>query len=210
LSQGYEPNATSSSDAKGSRESYEKNVDKRVRDYAEEEDERSKKVRFEEEERKRRVSEENEGAKRARVQVEEEEEEEQIGIKRKDGDEEDEEGGGVKKMRIQQLEVINEWVLDIEQVVNSELEEEKEEEMAWDDVKGIWIPAGLVRESRQEEVTYMVDRALWEERSVEECWRVTGKAPVSLKWVDTDKGALPVTLQHSSTDLSSHKALSTM
>ena len=26
------------------------------------------------------------------------------------------------------------------------------------------------------------------ERSIEECWRRTGKAPVSVRWVDTDKG----------------------
>ena len=34
----------------------------------------------------------------------------------------------------------------------------------------------------------MKKRRIWSEASVEECWRRTGRAPVSTGWVDTDKG----------------------
>ena len=41
-----------------------------------------------------------------------------------------------------------------------------------------------------EEVGFMVNRNIWEERTVEECWKVTGKPPVTVRWVDTNKGGL--------------------
>ena len=45
-----------------------------------------------------------------------------------------------------------------------------------------------VKNERGEEVGYIVKRGIWSERSVEECWRVTGKEPMSVRWVDTNKG----------------------
>merc|ERR1711994_768137 len=55
---------------------------------------------------------------------------------------------------------------------------------------GPWgvLPADKVREARYEEVDYMTNRGIWSEVSVQECWRKTGKAPVSVRWVDTNKG----------------------
>ena len=45
-----------------------------------------------------------------------------------------------------------------------------------------------VEKARKEEVGYMLKGRVWVERPVEECWQKTGKAPVSVRWVDTDKG----------------------
>ena len=59
---------------------------------------------------------------------------------------------------------------------------------AVDDVSGQEIPVGLVKEARKEEVDFMVGRNIWTPVPVEECWRSTGKGPVSVRWVDTNKG----------------------
>ena len=34
----------------------------------------------------------------------------------------------------------------------------------------------------------MKERGIWESRPVEECWANTGKEPVTVRWVDTNKG----------------------
>lgn len=61
---------------------------------------------------------------------------------------------------------------------------------AWDDVNGGDLPVELVKEARMEEVGFMVEKGIWEEVPVGECWRMTGKPPVSVRWVDTNKGGL--------------------
>jgi hypothetical protein len=60
---------------------------------------------------------------------------------------------------------------------------------AWDDVHGGYLDSEKVVESRGEEVNYMKNKGVWREVDEEECWRVTGKAPITVKWVDTDKGS---------------------
>ena len=85
---------------------------------------------------------------------------------------------------------INEVGVQLEgEVFGEEREMKKEcEEVAWDDVKGGELDIGKVREGRKEEVEYMEKRCIWEIRDERECWEKTGKGPVSVKWVDTDKG----------------------
>ena len=63
-------------------------------------------------------------------------------------------------------------------------------EQAWDDVHGKALDITKVRLGRKEEVEYMKSRGIWSEVSVHDCWRKTGKRPVSVKWVDTDKGTI--------------------
>jgi hypothetical protein len=58
---------------------------------------------------------------------------------------------------------------------------------AWDDVNGGVLDLAKVREARKEEVDFMKEKKIWREVPVEEAWKVTGKAPVSVKWVDTMK-----------------------
>ena len=60
---------------------------------------------------------------------------------------------------------------------------------AWDDVHGGYLNREKVFESREEEVDYMKNKGVWREVDEEECWRVTEKAPVTVKWVDADKGS---------------------
>ena len=66
--------------------------------------------------------------------------------------------------------------------------EEEEERTAWDDVKGGYLNVKEVVAARKEEVAYMKKRRIWVETSIEECWRRTGKPPISTRWVDTNKG----------------------
>ena len=46
-----------------------------------------------------------------------------------------------------------------------------------------------VKTARLEEVTYMERRRIWEIVPLGECWRRTGKGPISTRWVDTNKGS---------------------
>jgi hypothetical protein len=58
----------------------------------------------------------------------------------------------------------------------------------FDDVNGGFLKLEDVRKGRAEEIGFMKNRRIWSEVQEEECWRVTGKAPVGVKWVDTKKG----------------------
>ena len=74
----------------------------------------------------------------------------------------------------------------IQEVAIGDEEEQEEWRKAWDDVKGAELL--FVKATRKEEVGYMQGRNLWGLRSIKECWERTGKAPVSVRWVDTNKG----------------------
>ena len=52
---------------------------------------------------------------------------------------------------------------------------------------GSW-PIKEVRAARKEEVAYMEHKEIWVLSPIQECWDKTGKAPVSVRWVDTNKG----------------------
>ena len=110
-------------------------------------------------------------------------------------------GDGKRKAEAQDVDEVTEEVNinEVVTLVDSWVQEVKDgmldydensDSLAWDDVHGGDLPVKLVREARLEEVGYMVGRNIWEERSVEECWKVTGKAPVTVRWVDTNKGGL--------------------
>jgi hypothetical protein len=66
---------------------------------------------------------------------------------------------------------------------------EEDDEEAWDDVNGGSLPVEEVRRARREEIEFMMKKPMWEIRMREECYEMTGTKPVSVKWVDTDKGA---------------------
>ena len=50
------------------------------------------------------------------------------------------------------------------------------------------LPVDKVLEARYEEVEYMQMRGIWEIVPTKQCWDVTRKSPVSVRWVDTNKG----------------------
>ena len=44
--------------------------------------------------------------------------------------------------------------------------------------------------ARKEEIDFMRTRNIWGLAPVSECWEKTDKAPVSVRWVDTNKGGI--------------------
>ena len=114
-----------------------------------------------------------------------------------DDEEEDEHSPWEKNIVGDMDEEAVQWISQI--VVETEQALEKAEEVleetmrdldqAWDDVHGKMLSLKKVREGRKEEIDYIHQRRIWSEVSVEECWKKTGKKPVSVKWVDTDKGS---------------------
>ena len=60
---------------------------------------------------------------------------------------------------------------------------------AWDDVHGGLIELADLRKARKEEIGFMQIRGIWTEVPETECRRRTGKAPVSVRWVDVNKGS---------------------
>ena len=70
------------------------------------------------------------------------------------------------------------------------VEEDKSAELeaAWDDVSGAALDPKEVRRARSEEIEYVHKMELYEKVPVEECWNVTGKNPISTRWIDINKG----------------------
>jgi hypothetical protein len=83
------------------------------------------------------------------------------------------------------------WADDFEHESPEDLEvyarEFWSDEYALDDVHGGLLDIGKVREARAEEVEYMKSKGIWREVPIQECWDKSGKAPVTVKWVDTEK-----------------------
>ena len=61
-----------------------------------------------------------------------------------------------------------------------------EEEFAWDDVNNIALPLELVKTARQEEMSH-IEGKIFKVVKKSEPWRITGKASISTKWVNTDE-----------------------
>ena len=58
-----------------------------------------------------------------------------------------------------------------------------------DDVRGGAIYLKLTRAAREEEMNYLIDKKKYKLAKVQECWEKTGKAPTTIRWVDTNKGS---------------------
>jgi hypothetical protein len=88
-------------------------------------------------------------------------------------------------------EVRKSWADDFEHESSEDLaayaREFWSEEYALDDVHGGLLDLGKVREARSEEIEFMKSRCIWKEVPIHECWEKSGKAPVTVKWVDTEK-----------------------
>ena len=70
------------------------------------------------------------------------------------------------------------------------VEEDDEIEMviAWGDVSGAELDLKSVRKARQEEIDYVRKMRLYDKVAIEECYRVTGHAPITVRWIDINKG----------------------
>ena len=58
----------------------------------------------------------------------------------------------------------------------------------WDDVKGGWLIENKVKKARADEMEYVRKRGVYERRPYAEAKARTGKPPIRLRWVDTNKG----------------------
>ena len=58
----------------------------------------------------------------------------------------------------------------------------------WDDVNGGWLKKDKVEAARHEEIEWLRTRGIWEKVPVKQCLAETGKKPISVRWVDTNKG----------------------
>ena len=64
----------------------------------------------------------------------------------------------------------------------------EEEEIAIDDQSGAVLEPRLMREARQAEIAYFKSMNVYTKVPIAECWRETGRAPISTRWVDINKG----------------------
>ena len=82
--------------------------------------------------------------------------------------------------------------MNIDLVLKQEWTEQEQGELghvceyAWDDVNNMELPIEKVREAREKEMKYMKGETFKVVKK-SEAYRVTGKVPISTKWVDTDK-----------------------
>ena len=83
-----------------------------------------------------------------------------------------------------ELEDMPELMNDMPEQMN----DSEDEDIGWDDVNEVQIPLELVKAARGEEVQFMKSRSLWTVVPTSECIVKTGKRPVSVRWVDTNKG----------------------
>ena len=57
-----------------------------------------------------------------------------------------------------------------------------------DDLTGQPLPDELVESGKKKELDYFKSKGVWEYVSIAECRRLTGRAPISVRWVCTNKG----------------------
>ena len=57
-----------------------------------------------------------------------------------------------------------------------------------DALTGQPLPADLCKEARRVENQYFRDKGVWEMRSIQEAMRVTGRRPITIRWVEVNKG----------------------
>ena len=97
--------------------------------------------------------------------------------------------GDVQLNLVEVIELIDKWVQEVQDEMINE-----EEFEAWDDVNGGGLPLKEVGIARKEEIDFMMKRNIWGLAPIEECWEKTKKAPVSVRWVDTNKGGIEAIL----------------
>ena len=59
---------------------------------------------------------------------------------------------------------------------------------AWDDVSGAGLDPQPVRLARREEIEYVRKMNLYTKVSLQECYAKIGKAPITVRWIDINKG----------------------
>ena len=57
-----------------------------------------------------------------------------------------------------------------------------------DDLTGLHLPPDLCRAARAKELECFNTKQVWDVRSINEACRRMGRAPISVRWVETNKG----------------------
>jgi hypothetical protein len=75
---------------------------------------------------------------------------------------------------------------------NDEEPNEEEVQVEWyEDLKtGEGLDPQMVKQARKEELEFMKKIGLFDLVPVEDCWKSTGKDPITTKWVDVNKGSM--------------------
>ena len=58
----------------------------------------------------------------------------------------------------------------------------------WDDVRGGWLETDRIKKAREEEMKFVRQRKVYDRMPWQEALQKTGKPPIKLRWVDTNKG----------------------
>ena len=66
-------------------------------------------------------------------------------------------------------------------------EPENHDEFAWDDVNNCELDPTQVREARTAAMEYLMKKQVRKTVSVQKCQDVTGKTPIKVGWIDTDR-----------------------
>ena len=57
----------------------------------------------------------------------------------------------------------------------------------FDDLTSQPLPTQLVKAARRKELDYFEGKQVWKRMTISEAWRITGRAPISVRWVDVNK-----------------------
>ena len=82
--------------------------------------------------------------------------------------------GFVRLKKVEHEEVSDEVHVEEEDVISEEGEEGQ-------------LCQHEVCSAREEEIGYMQSRTIWSVKPISDCWEKTGKAPVTVRWVDAQK-----------------------
>lgn len=66
--------------------------------------------------------------------------------------------------------------------------QEGDEQIFFDDITGVQLDTEMVLAAQKEELDWLKKAEVYEKRTLEECWKETGKAPITLKWINRNKG----------------------
>ena len=94
-----------------------------------------------------------------------------------------------KKMDSRNLVMLDVMTIEeINQLGADDLHESHGDMEAFDDVTNEALVPELVMKARAEELKYFDEMGVYEYATMEECRRVTGKAPIGTRWIDINKG----------------------
>ena len=105
---------------------------------------------------------------------------------------EEESPSGVKRSRqasVDEAGDIEMPVLEVHLDINQDENDSIFEEWAVDDLTGKELSREAVASARGEEIEFMRQMPVYDEVDVEECFKETGRAPISVRWVDVNKGS---------------------